>query len=107
MKYSFFLLRFQWLILASRLSTLRHLYSDNSINIQIYSNNHNLKVFIEETILLYHTEFLFLFVSPNEGELLGVGRTHIVVRDLVVLHLHLCRKAKNTKRLTEAFSCVE
>ena len=79
MKYPFLLVRFQWLILASRLATLRHLYSDNSINKQLYLNNHNLKVFIEETILLYHTEFLFLFVSPNETKLLGVGGTHIVV----------------------------
>ena len=55
----------------------------------------NLKVFIEEACLLHHPKLLFLFVFPNEGELLGVGRTQLVVQGLQVPHLHLQRNGRH------------
>ena len=56
----------------------------------------NLKVFVEEAWLLHHSDLLFLFVFPNEGELFGEGRTQpIVVGRLYVSHFHLLAKTED------------
>ena len=56
----------------------------------------NLKVFVEEAWLLHHSDLLFLFVFPNEGELFGEGRTQsVVVGRLYVSHFHLFAKTED------------
>ena len=59
----------------------------------------NLKVFVEEAWLLHHSDLLFLFVFPNEGELFGEGRSQLIVGGLQLPDPHLGTSGRQMSEL--------